>query len=234
MFGDQVAAADLEPVEPEFPGQLIHRAFDGETGLRPAATAIGRYLHGRGVDRLELDEDVRNPVRAGDRRGSDLRHRDAVGDECPGVVQEEIAQSDHLAGFQRRQLDGVDLGSLLRGTDKVFAAVLDVFHRHPELHRRHRHQQFVGIEQQHLLPKTAANVGRDDADLVLVDPEHRGETAAHRDRRLRPVPHRQLAGHRIPSRRHGAALHRRRGRAIDLHGDPGDVLGDHEGSVRIA
>ena len=79
-----------------------------------AAAAIRRDLHGRRIDRLELHPDVGDAIRPGDRGGGDLRHRDAVGDERAGIVQETVAQPDDLAGLERRKLDGVDLRPLLR------------------------------------------------------------------------------------------------------------------------
>ena len=60
--------------------------------------------------------------------------------------------------FLRVELDGVDLRPLLDRADEILAAVLDVFDRPAELHRRHRHQQLVGIEEQHLLAEAAADI----------------------------------------------------------------------------
>jgi hypothetical protein len=112
-LGNKIAAADFEAVDAEFLGELIHGALDGKAGLRPSAAAIRRHLHGRRVDRLELDPDVRDAIGARDRRGGNLRYRDTVGDERAGVVQKAVTQSDHLAGLERRKLDGVDLRALL-------------------------------------------------------------------------------------------------------------------------
>ena len=193
VLADQIAPADFQAIEPQLLGELVHRALDGEAGLRPAASAVGRHLDGRRVDRLELDPDVGNAVGPGDRGRSDLRDRDAVRDECAGVVQEAVAQPDDFAGLQRRQLDLVNLRALVRRAEEILDPVLDVFDRPSEPHRRHRHQQLVGIEQQHLLSEAAADVRRDDPHLVLVEPEDRGEAAAHRNGRLSAVPHRQLA-----------------------------------------
>ena len=193
-LGDEVAATHLEAVEPELLGELVHRALDGEAGLRPAAAAVGRHRNGRRVDGGELDPDVRDAVGPGDRRRGDLGDGDAVGDEGAGVVQEAVAQRDHLAGLPGVQLDEVDLRPLLRGADEILAPVLDVFDRPAELHRRHRHEQLVGIEEEHLLAEAAADIGGDDANLVLVELEDRSDAAAHRDRRLRSVPDGQFAG----------------------------------------
>ena len=111
VLGDQVAAADLEAVEAELVGELVHRPLDGEAGLRPAAAAIGRDRHGRGVDRLELDPDVGDAIGPGDRGRGDLRDGDAVGDEGAGVVEETVTERNHFAGLLGVELDIVDLAS---------------------------------------------------------------------------------------------------------------------------
>ena len=105
VVADEVAAAHLEAVEAELLGELVHRPLDGEAGLRPAAAAIGRHRHGRRVDGGELDPDVGDAIRPGDRGRGDLRDRDAVGDEGAGVVEEAVAERDHLAGLLGVELD---------------------------------------------------------------------------------------------------------------------------------
>ena len=118
--------------------------------------------------------------------------------------------------------------------DKILAAILDVFDRTAKLHRRHRDQKFVGVEQQHFLTEPAADVWRNHPHLVLIQAEHRCEPAANRDRRLGTVPYGEFAGDRVPARSHGPAFHRRGGRAIDLYRDPRDMLGARKRSIRIA
>ena len=226
--------ADFEAVDAELFGQLIHSAFGGETGLRTTAAAIRRDLHGRRIDRVELDPDIGNAIRAGDRGRSHLRDRDAVGNEGAGIVQKAVTQPDHLAGLERRELDDVNLRALLRRANEVLAAVLDIFDRPSKLHCRHRHQQFVRIEQQHFLAEAATDVRRYDPDFVFVELEYRRQAAADRNRSLRSVPHREFAGDRIPACRHGTALHWRRGRTIDLNPNSRDVLGACKRGVRIA
>ena len=234
MLANEIAPADLEAVDAELLGELVHGALDGKAGLRPAAAAIGRHLNGWSVDGFELDPDVGNAIGPRDRCRGDLRDRYPVRDIRAGVVQEAVPESDHLTRFQRGQLDIVNLRALLRRADEVLATVLDVFHRPVQPHGGHRDQELVRIEEQHLLAEAAAHVGRDDAHLVFVEVENRGEPAAHRDRRLGPVPYRELSGDRIPARRHRPAFHRRRRRAVYLDPNPGDVLGLRKGLIRMA
>ena len=225
VLGDEVAPAHLDGVQAQLAGKLVHGPFDGEAGLRPPAAPVGGDLDRRRIDRLELDLDVRDPVRTGDRGRGHLRDGDAVGDEGAGVVQETILQPEHPAVPGGRQLDGVDLRALLGGAEEVLAPVLDVLDRPFKLDRGQRHQDLVGCEHHDLLAEAAAHVGRHDPDVVLVEIEDRRQAPAHRERRLGGVPDHQLPRDAVPPGGHRLALQRRRGAAVDLDGDPGEVLG---------
>ena len=225
VLGDEVAPAHLDAVQAQLVGELVHGPFDGEACLRPPAAPIRGDLNRRRIDRLELDLDIRDPVRAGDRGRGHLGDGDAVGNEGAGVVQETILQPEHPAVPGGRQFDGVDLRSLLGRAEEVLAPVLDVLDRSSELDRGERHQDLVGGEHHDLLAEAAAHVGRHDPDVVLVEIEDRRQPPAHRERRLGGVPDHQLPRDAIPPGGHRLALQRRRGAAVDLDGDPGEVPG---------
>ena len=212
VLSDEVSPPHLEAVEAKLAGELVHGALDGVAGMRPAAAAIGGHLHGRHVDGAEGDPKVRNAIGAGYRGRAHLGDGDSVGNERTCIVQEVVLQADHPAILHGCELEGVDLRPFLGRADEVLDPVLDVLDRAPKLHRCLWNQEFVGVEHHDLLAEAAAHVGRNHAYLVLIDLEHGGQGATHRQRRLRAVPDRELAGHSLPARRNGAAFHRR-GRA---------------------
>src|SRR5213079_2969059 len=82
----------------------------------------------------------------------------------------------------------------------------DPFDRLPELPRRERDREFLGINAG-LGPETAADMGRDNADAALVEADPGGKRAPHHVGRLRRAEHRELAGERVLGRDDAAALH---------------------------
>ena len=192
--------------------------------MRPAAAAVGGHLHHRQIDGPEGDPEIGDAVGARNRCRTHQGDRNAVGNERAGIVQKIVLEADHPAILRGRDFESVDLRALLGGADEVLDPVLDVLDRATEFHRRQRHQKLVGVEHHDLLAEAAADIGGDDADLVLIDAEHGGQAAPHRQCRLRTVPDRELAGRRLPAGRDGAAFQRRRRAALEPDLDPRDVF----------
>ena len=231
---DEVAPADLGPVDAELVGELVQRALDREAGLRPPAAAVWGDLDAGRIDERHLDPDIGDAVRPGDRGRGDLGDGDSVGDKGAGIVDERVAKPEDRAVLLRGQRDLVDLGALLAGADEVLHPVLDIFHRPVELHGGKGHEYLVRVEHHDFLAEPATHVRRDDADPVLVDVEQRGESAAHRDGRLRGIPNRELARHPVPAGGDRAALHRRRRRAFEPDPHRGGMLGPGESGIGVA
>src|SRR5207237_252545 len=74
----------------------------------------------------------------------------------------------------------------------------------------------------------AAHPGRDDADLLLVEPERRGYPVAHAELGLRLRPQRHAAGLRVWLRERRARLQRHRGHALVDEARAPDHLGAGE------
>ena len=211
-FVDQVAAADIDRVDAEGGGRLVHQAFEREGDHRPRHAAIGR--HGAGVGEHAARAAL---IGAEIVRPRQLRHGhqrlDAAGGRETGIGADI---GDHV-GLERDQLgvlvegagerDG--LVAAVKGGDQVLAPVLGPGHRTLELARQ-PHQHDVFGRERHLLAEAAADVGRDHAQIGLRHAEHVGDGGAHEMRHLRGAGQRHAAGRRIEGGVAGARLHRRR------------------------
>src|SRR5215471_14498933 len=81
----------------------------------------------------------------------------------------------------------------------MFAAVLDPPYRTAEPHRQPAGTYLLG-QQDPLIAKTAADIGRDDPDLRVVEPQAFGKTLAHDVRQLRGRVEDKLAQPGMPLR----------------------------------
>ena len=95
------------------------------------------------------------------------------------------------------------------GRDQVAGAVLDPLHRPPDQQRGRRRDDVARVDR-HLVAEAAADVRRDDPDLMLGQPRHDREQRAVGVRRLRGHVDRRLAGRRVHVGDAAAALERRR------------------------
>ena len=108
-----------------------------------------------------------------------------VGEERAVVGEHLHAQAGDLAVLDRQLAVHVVVAGEA-GRDQVPGAVLDPLHRPPDQERRGRRDDVARVDR-HLVAEAAADVGRDDPDLVL------GQ--ARDDREQRPVHVRRLRGH---------------------------------------
>ena len=115
----------------------------------------------------------------------------------PGVDRGAEARNLPVGG--RRHLHLFDVVAALGGDQVVLAAGLRPFNGHAQLHGAEGRYRLVGVVR-NLAPKSAADLRRDDAYLVLRHTrDDRGEEP--RDVRvLRGVPQRQLTGWAYPLR----------------------------------
>ena len=113
------------------------------------------------------------------------------------------------------------------GRHQVLGAVLDPLHRPAGQHRARDRADVAGIDRD-LVAEAAADVGRDDADLVLGQPGDRRVQRAMGVRRLRRAPHGELAADGVVVGDRAAGLHRRRVRAREQHVLLDDDVGARE------
>ena len=85
---DHVAPAQFGAIELELARDVIHQPLHGEDRLRSAGAAHDRRRHAVGEHDGCLEAISRHHVRPREGRRGDIRHDDAPGQECAGVVQE--------------------------------------------------------------------------------------------------------------------------------------------------
>ena len=116
------------------------------------------------------------------------------------------------------------------GGDQVAGAVLDPLDGLAEQQRGGGGDDVAGIDR-HLVAEPAADVRRDDPDLVLGQAGDHREQRAVRVRRLRGHVDRRLAGRRVDVRHAAAALERRRVAARVVRVELDDPVGLGEGAL---
>jgi hypothetical protein len=184
----RIAQAELQAIDAERVGQLVHHRLMGDGGLRHAETAESAGRRGVGEPGIAPGAHVGHTV------GTHGVHRHAVGDGWPPRgIGAGVEVGRHLAGQQPALAIAAEPGGDARGMAlgrgrHAFRPRVDQGDRPAKLPRRHRHQ---GLDREIELAAEAAAAGR-----------------RHDAHRLGPQPH---------DDRHLVAVHvGRLGRDMDL------------------
>ena len=205
-----VAQAELVGLELRLARERIHDDLDGEAdaGAGDAAIRQDRALVGgdRGGAAAVGVEDVRPGQQVGDLRGlepgGDRIDRVGAGiDRADAVDRQQLAVARRVAG------DGVVVLAAVGVGGEMLAHVLDPAHRMIELHREPRQRDLLAGEHA-LVAEAAADVGRDHADVAVLEAEAFGEAGLHRMRELRRRDQREETQARIAIGEHAAAFDR--------------------------
>ena len=199
LLRDEVLDPELGRVPPQFLGQHVGHALDGVDGLGHAErAAVGDAARGLvGVGAVHLDEAVLEVVRAGADREEPRRELGRVGGGVGVAVvgQRLDAQRRDLAVLVGAEL-GVDVVVARERVGlQVLHPVLDPLDRLAQHDRRGGRDHVAGVDG-HLAAEAAADVGRDDADLLLREPDVAGDQREDRPDRVRGLrrhPDRELA-----------------------------------------
>src|SRR5262244_4282570 len=89
-------------------------------------------------------------------------------------MQQAAAQPENTAGRVERNLHGPVLVSFLDGAEEMLAPILDPFHRAAEQLGGRGYGDVFGVDAK-LRTEAAADIGRRNAQAVLIDTERRGE-----------------------------------------------------------
>ena len=183
---DEIAAADLDPVDPGHLRGAVDQALDQVDRLGPPGAAIDRGRRGVGEDRLRAELDRLHVV---DARNEHEREEQRRRDGGPPIGAERLvglgAQPKELAVAVERELAVHDLIARLGIEQQPLAARRRPFHRPAQPARCPQHQHIVGIDVG-LHAEAAADVWRHDADLRFGNVENcRRELAAEPVRILR-------------------------------------------------
>ncbi len=206
--GDQIEAADLGRVAPEFGGEQVDRSFDRGRRLGATGAAEGDDRRRVGDDRAGATLDVGDVVhprrhRTGHERSEhhpDLRRGAGILDDVEPVVRDPavpVPADGHV----------VDLRTTVAEAHHRFAAGLRPGHRPPELLRQPTEEQLLRVGRD-LGAEPAADVRGDDSHRGGIEAVHLGDQVAGTLSVLRRHPDVQAAVD--PRRRGGPRLQRAR------------------------
>ena len=231
---DQVTASHLDRLEPQFPGDEADDPLHDEGAVRPAGAAVGRDHRRVGVDHLELDRVVTEPVRPGELRRGDEGDDEAIRCIGAGVVDEAVAQREDPSVAVDGDLDVVALAAFLVGGHQVLAPVLRPLDRPAEADRRVRHQDLLRVEEHDLGAEASAHVGRDHLHVELRQAEDPGQPILDGQRRLGRVPDTEPPGAAVVVGDHAPALERAAAAPLDPELLAQHAGGPGEGGVGVA
>jgi Arc/MetJ family transcription regulator len=167
---DEVLQPQFRRVHAELLRQDVHRPLDAIGGFRhPERAAVGDAARRLvGVDAVDREMRDREIVGAGDDVHEARRPFRRIGAGVEGAVvgQHMHAQAGDLAVLGRRDLRRHVIVAGEGGGGEVLHPVLDPFHRLAGDDGRDGRADIAGIGAD-LVAEAAADVGRDDVDLVL-------------------------------------------------------------------
>src|SRR5207248_396766 len=210
---DHVFDTHLGRVAADGARHLVDRAFDRKAGAGPPDTAIRAERRLVGRDRVGAGAVVRDRVRAGQGAPGHIGFlvwtlrpesvRAGIDDDL-AIDPEHLALAVGIGGDLVMMVAGMSAGQ------QILAAVLDPAHGVIEFERQRREDDLFGIKPR-LRAKPATDIGRDDPDAALLDPEDLAERDPHRVRRLRRGIDDNLVEPVVAIGQDGAAFHRRAG-----------------------
>ena len=189
---DEVLPPQLQRVHPQLVRELVHHDLDQVGRLGPARSPdrVRRELvrvhagHVGHYGRRVVDTAHHEPAERRDQRRQEQLVGADVGDDL-GVPGRERAVA------LGADLDVVDLVTPVVGDHQTLGTRLDPLHRAPELARRPRAADLLGVDVE-LGAETTPDLGRDHADPVLGDADQERQEQTEEVRDLGRAPHREL------------------------------------------
>ena len=225
---DPVASPDLHRVDAELDGELVHDALDGVRRLGPAGAAVGVGDRRVGEHAGALEAEGRELVDRVVHERAEQRHARSDQAEVGAHVGEQVhPQPEHGAVAVRGDRDVLDLVAAVVRDEQAVGAGLGVLDRLADALRREERQHLLG-DQLQLAAEPAADVRRDDPDLLLrrTGQQRQQEAQDVRDLGGRPDGESAAATRRVDD--DAARLHERRNQPL-LHVAPlDDDLGARE------
>jgi hypothetical protein len=206
--GEDVAAAQLQRVDPELRREAVHHLLTGDGLVHPRA-AVGAPAELVGVDGLAVAGEGGEPVGAGEHHRLEHGRARVRRGERPGVLAERGLGGEQRAVLVRGERDRRHLAARLLVGTEVLAPVLDPLDRAPEADRRSDRRRLLRARV-HLQAEAATDVGHDHPDLVLVEPEHAGEERPRVVGALRGDVDREVLAVALPLGDDATRLHRHR------------------------
>ena len=192
--------------------------------------AIGVDRRGVGIDRVDLGVDVGNIVLARQQQRVEIgRHAGRERREIGAQVGDRMgAQAGDLARRVDRQFGVTEMVAAMRVGEERLGAVGRPFHRAVDFARRPDAHGLLGVDED-FRAEAAADIGRDDAQLVLGRDADEGRQHEARDMRvLAGGEQRQIIRARIIFADRRARLHRVGDQPVVDEVELGDVFGRGE------
>ena len=208
--GDDVLPAQIERLAAELARDLVDQPLDGKAGARPRHAAIGAHRRLVGGDGEGFQGEMLDAIGAGQvARGHARFHERAGRPQRIGAgVDIDIAfDAEQRAVLGGRNGQIVEMIAGVHRGEQMLAAVLDPAHRMADLHGDGgdgdvlRHDAVLAAE-------AAADVGGDDADLVLRQAERLRHADPHHMAALGGQMDHQFVVAVVPVRQHAAAFER--------------------------
>ena len=172
---NEVAPAQLDPIDAGVMRHRVHQPLQQERRLRPAGAAIRIHRHRVGEDRLHLAVNHRSLVHPRQQRRVQIgRHTGREGRQIGAHVgQRAHAQRQEMSVLVDRHLRGRDMVAAMRIRHETFVTFGGPLHRLAHLAGRPGDDRLLGVVID-LRPEPAAHVGRHHTQLVLRDVQHEG------------------------------------------------------------
>ena len=166
----QIAASHLDAIEAAVARDGVDDPLHRKAALGITGAAHRRRRHLVGFDHRHMELVVRQDVGAGKVRRSVVVQIDALIRVRAGIADHRSARAEQASVVVESDLDVPVLIPLLNRRHEMLAPVLDPFDRPSQQEACRRDRHLFGIENE-LCAKSAADIGRDDADAILVEPE---------------------------------------------------------------
>ena len=212
-LGDEVAAADLGRVHADLGGEHVDRALDQRGRLRAPGAAVGADRRRVGHDRVEVEVDLRDLVDAAGHQAGQHRHQRGVGGIGAAVGDHAHLQAGDLAVARAADLDVLHLRAAVLHLEHRLRARLDVAHGLAELARERDDDDLLRVARD-ARAEAAAGRGRDDAQLLVLDPGRGADRGLVGVRALARREEDEAAGLRVRLGQRGARLHRHGGEPL--------------------
>ncbi len=216
----QVAPPHLGAIESKLVRDPVEQPLHGEGAFRIAGAA---HRHGGdlvGLDDAHVELIGRQDVGAGHAGRSVVGQVDALRGIGAFVVDHRAAHAEQPAVGVERDLEVPILFALLDRGEEMLAPVLDPFDRSPQEQAGGGERHFLRVHDE-LGAEAAADIGRHDPNLILVEPQQPHQEGAHLVRKLRRRPQREPVLVDIVGGNGAASFDRVRAAAVLLEIDAG-------------
>ena len=223
--GDQVAAAQLDRVDPELGRDDVEHALAHEGGLGHPRAAVGADRRGRRHHAVRDERERLPAVRAGKVPGRQQRRQDPLRADVGALVDPvRAAEAEQRPVGLRRHLELVHLRAGVVGGDEVLRPVLDPPHGPADAEGEQRDEDVLGVELA-AGAEAAADVDLDEPHALRLEPEQAGDHRAVEVLHLGGAVHGHAAvagglGEEAAGLDRRSRLAREAERAADDHGRP--------------